>query len=74
MYISGFSTDNPLCQAEALVDGDGLANCIVLLGDLVKHQDPIKKKRLPTILNLVISKSRTTKSMSNGLVELALAR
>ena len=48
----GFSIDNPRNQAEALVDGDGLANCIVMLGDLVSHQDPIKKKKLPTITKL----------------------
>jgi hypothetical protein len=41
---AGFSIHNPRCLAEALVDGDRLANCIVLLGCLVKHQDPIKKE------------------------------
>ena len=49
---SGFSIDNPCCQALALVEGDGLANCIVMLGDLVDHQQPIKNKKLPTISKL----------------------
>ena len=68
----GFSIDNPRCQALALVEGDGLANCIVMLGDLVDHQLPIKNKKLPTTCcTNLLSLSKSGLERSGGAVSCA---
>ena len=41
----GFSIDTPKHHALAICEGTGLANCIVMLGDIVRSEDPIPSNK-----------------------------
>ena len=49
---TGVSINTPKDQAQAICEGTGLANCIVMLGDIVGSEDPIPNKQIPTITNM----------------------
>lgn len=48
----GFSIDTPKHQALAICAGTGLANVVVMLGEIVGSEDPIPNKRIPKITNM----------------------
>ena len=49
---TGVSINTPKDQALAICEGTGLANCIVMLGDIVGSEAPIPNKQIPTITNM----------------------
>ena len=46
---TGFDIETPRDQAEAIVRGDGVANCIVFIGPILGEQRPLKVKKIKNI-------------------------
>ena len=49
---AGNSINDPSCQAQAIVDGNGVANTIVMLGTINGEQQPITDKKISKITDL----------------------